>query len=261
MGFLGEIRKLLFGVKSVSKSAGRKAVEKGKDIGEDFMEKSSDFFDDVKETASDIGENISGRISKMKDKTDAPTASEQSKFGEMTEKASDSAKAFGKKIAESPAVEKAAEISEKVGEKVLDAGEKMMDKGMDISEKVGEKVLQAKDKIVERAKEITADLSDKLDRTIEKAQKEAEAEKAKPKSEFAEDTLDASGSLLEGQDDFFSKASRFADGDHHSFSEGKIEITHPGNETPKAIKAAGFEDLDGDGDEIADDAIIISEEE
>ena len=258
MGFLGEIRKLLFGVKSVSKSAANKVVDKGRDVGEDILDKSADFFDNAKEVAIDTGEDIMDGIGNIKDKVTGAGKSAGSKVGNMASKAADSAKKAGQKIAKNPVVEKAADISEKVGAKVLDVGEDLVEKGKDVSEKVGEQVLKAKDKIVKKAKEITADLGEKLDATIEKAEKMAAEEKANPTPEFAETPLDASGSLLDGKDDFFSKAAAYSEGDHGAFSEGKIEITTP---TPdpvvKEIKAAGFTDLDGDGDEITDDAIVI----
>ncbi len=97
---------------------------------------------------------------------------------------------------------------------------------------------------------------------MEKAQRMSEEEAAMPKKEFADETLDAGGSLLEDTDDFFSKADKFADGDYDSFSEGKITVTDNIVETTQEkITAAGFTDADGDGDEIIDDATIISEEE
>lgn len=115
---------------------------------------------------------------------------------------------------------------------------------------------------MEKAKEATDKLGEKLDETYEKA-KAFEAEEAlKPKGEFAEDTLTAGGSLLEGTDDFFSKADKFADGDYGAFSEGKTTISKPDNIdiTPKdPVVAAGFIDADGDGNEIIDDAVIVAE--
>ncbi len=263
MGFLGEMRKLLFGVKSVSKSAGRKVVEKSEDIADDILDRSADFFDDAKEMASDAGESIKESYDAIKEKVTGAGRQGGSSINRTANKVAESAKNMGEKIAESPIVEKAADISEKVGAKVIDVGGDLMEKGKDISEKVGEKVLKAKDKLVERAKEITEDLGHKLDETIKKAEKMEAEEKANPRSEFADTPLDASGSLLDGKDDFFSKAAAYADGHHGVFSEGKIEIKKDGTKTPevKQIKAAGFEDLDGDGDEIADDAIIIPDDE
>ncbi|MBK8370992.1 MAG: hypothetical protein IPL20_06375 [Saprospiraceae bacterium] len=56
-----------------------------------------------------------------------------------------------------------------------------------------------------------------------------EAEEAmQPKKEFADETLDAGGSLLDNKDDFFNKASQYADGHYDAFSEGKVVVnTNP----------------------------------
>ena len=82
----------------------------------------------------------------------------------------------------------------------------------------------------------------------------------KEKKEFADEDLNTGqSSLLDGKDDFFSKANQYADGDYGAFDDGKPKIVK--NEDvveplQKPGKAAGFEDLDGDGDEIIDDAIM-----
>ena len=96
---------------------------------------------------------------------------------------------------------------------------------------------------------------------MDKADAWAKAEEAKPKKEFADETLTTGDSLLKDTDDFFSKADKFAAGDYDSFSEGKITIQDKKVETtPKEVdKATNFDDLDGDGNEIIDDAIIDSE--
>ena len=64
-------------------------------------------------------------------------------------------------------------------------------------------------------------------------------------------------------DDFFSKASKYAEGD---YSMGKpVILKKDGEQTPpdKPVderKAYGFEDADGDGNEFIDDAIIDTDE-
>ena len=54
MGFFNEIRKALFGAKSVAKSATRKAVDAGKEAGEELVEKSEEWLDQAK----DFGEEV-----------------------------------------------------------------------------------------------------------------------------------------------------------------------------------------------------------
>ena len=51
MGFFNEIKKALFGAKSVAKSAANKAAEAGKEAGEDLMEKSEELFTKAKDKA------------------------------------------------------------------------------------------------------------------------------------------------------------------------------------------------------------------
>ncbi len=67
-------------------------------------------------------------------------------------------------------------------------------------------------------------------------------------------------SLLDDKDDFFKKASAFADG--RPMPDEKPEVVKKKSDDKKSEdkrKVYGFEDLDGDGDEIIDDAIIEEE--
>ena len=142
----------------------------------------------------------------------------------------------------------------------MEKGGVLLDKSKDLSEEVGGKVLDVKEKLVERASEVKDQMSEKLEETMDKADAWAAEEKANPKPEFAEDTIDASGSLLEGKDDFFSKADKYASGDYGAFSKGKVSLQEGETIEKKAFDslppATGFDDLDGDGNEIIDDAII-----
>ena len=125
--------------------------------------------------------------------------------------------------------------------------------------------------MVEKAKEITGDLGEKLNATIEHANEMNDKMNAEDaaKGEFADTTLkeklnEHDESMLEGKDDFFSNAAKFADGEYDAFSDdyGKAKIVD--NPDPSSVidktddgkTVPGFEDLDGDGNEIVDDAII-----
>ncbi|MBK7335637.1 MAG: hypothetical protein IPJ00_05510 [Saprospirales bacterium] len=88
-------------------------------------------------------------------------------------------------------------------------------------------------------------------------------EKAK---EFSDEppktTAKLSQSELSGKDDFFEKAKRFAEGDYHNTGkkeEGKITLSQDPDHVAKKKKEGeikGFDDHDGDGDHLIDDAII-----
>ncbi len=274
MGFFNEIKKLLFVKKSVAKSAADKTADFAK-------EKSSELVDNAGDVLSTMGEKLKDGTSGLRDSIleKGSDVFEKSKDGlsdvydkvsnsDLAQKAGDLSETVGEKVMEvgSNLSEKFGEISENVGEKVLDVGGDAKDKFGDLSETVGEKVLEAKDKLLDKAQEASTYVSEKFNETMEKAEAFKAEQDAKPKREFAEDDLDASGSMLEGTDDFFTKAEKFADGDHGAFSEGKITINEntevlasKGEEVKDQVKAAGFIDRDGDGNEIVDEAIIEEE--
>lgn len=270
MGILSDLKKIFFGASAVSKSAAEKTtdfikeeggelIDKTKDVaqksGEIIAEKTSGLKDSILENSADLIERAKEKVSDIgEDLSENP----------VVKKAADITEDVGSKVMEtgSDLVEKAADISEKVGEKVLDKGGEFIEKTKSVSESVGEKVLEVKDDLVEKAKEASEKISEKLDETMEKAESWAEQEKAKSKRDFAEEDLDTGGSLLEGTDDFFAKADKYASGEYDAFSEGKITI-HEGDKdaVPQETSepASGFQDLDGDGNEIIDDAIIDEE--
>lgn len=175
------------------------------------------------------------------------------------------------------------QVLDKAAQAGLDAkaaAERLGGKLMDVSEKVGEKVLDKGSDLLDKAAGLGADLKGKADDLVAKATAAAEKEsmeeaiqKAKDAAEQAaararafggkETTRDASASTLDGTDSFFDRAAKFADGDYHH--EGKVRVV----ETDKTIETTditlkkkgnlditGFEDKDGDGDALIDDAEI-----
>jgi len=239
MGFLNDLKKLIFGASSVAKHSSEKAGQFVKDEVEDL-------YDGTKQTIGKADESFSESTGALRD-------SIKKNADELKEKA----RSKMEEISESPAVRKAAETAEMIGEKILDGGENVVEKAKDLSEDVGEKVLDVKDEMLKKAREVADKAGEKLAETMDKAEKWAEEESKKPKREFAEEDLDISESMLSDKDDFFSKASKYADGDYAAFSEGQVNIEKIEQQKKQSTeKATGFEDLDGDGNEIIDDAII-----
>ena len=254
MGFLGEIRKLLFGVKSVTKSGAEKVADKSVEIGGEILDKGADTYQKGKEIAGDVMGKAADKFDDVKDTV-----------GDKLADLKDRAKNILDDAGSSETAQKAGDFTEKVGKKVMEVGGDAAEKAADLSEKVGDKVIKAKDAIMGKAEEIGDKLSDKYDETYEKA-KAMEAEEAlNPKGEFADTKLDAGGSLLEGSDDFFAKAERFAEGEYHDKDKvviGDAEITKPeGAKEKEMAKLAGFEDADGDGNDLVDDAIIVEDDQ
>lgn len=265
MGFLSEIKKLLFVNKSVAKSAAEKTKDIATEKGADLLKKSTEVVGDLGDTVMD---KTSGLRDAVLDKGSDLLSSSKETFDNLSEKiggndlvnkAGEMTESLGEKVMEKGAVigSKLKDVTGDAGEKLAEITEDLGEKFGDTSEKVGSKVLDAKDKLMEKANEVTGKVGEKLDETIKKAEAFKAEQDAIPKRDFVEDDLDAGGSMLEGTDDFFSKAEKFADGDHGAFSEGKITITESENQVSKdPAKAAGFKDLDGDGNELIDDAIV-----
>lgn len=256
MGILRDLKNIFFGASAVTKSATEKATDFVKEEGDILLDKSKDLASKSAEVLSEKTSGLKDAIldgsSDLMEKTKEKLIDIGDDFDPVAEKAKSAGSVF---------MDKAGEITENVGEVVKDKGGQLLEKSKDVSENVGEKVLDVKDKLMEKANIVKEDLSEKLEETMTKADAWAAEEKANPKPDFAEDTLDASGSLLEGKDDFFSKADKFASGDYGAFSEGKITLDESTSGASKESfeklpPATGFDDLDGDGNEIIDDAII-----
>ncbi len=260
MGILNDLKKIFFASSSIAKSAGEKTTEYVKEHGEDILEKGKDIAENVGSTVLDKAKNLKDTVvDKSKDLMDSSEGilgdlSEKVTTNETVKNLSDKAKNLGDKATEvgGDMLDKFGEVSERVGEKILN-------RGGELSEQMGEKVINAKDKLVEKAGEVSEQMKVKLDETVEKAEAWEAEQKEKYEAGFPKEDFDASGSFLEGKDDFFSKAEQFADGDYDAVNEGKVTLSKDENYTPEdkdPIKAAGFEDADNDGDEIIDDAVI-----
>ncbi len=188
---------------------------------------------------------------------------------ESLEKVKDFAENTLDKLGKNEWVLKASEIAEDVGSKVLETGEVLMEKAAQVSENLEEKIIDSSDKtweklsdvkdsLVVKAKEVSDKMQEKFDATLEKAEAYIAEENAKPKQEFSDKDLTTGPDLLSGTDDFFTKASQYADGHHGVFSEGKIIVKDKIEDIKKeASKIAGQDDLDGDGNELIDDAQIV----
>lgn len=158
----------------------------------------------------------------------------------------------------------------RTGAKAMGAANEAGKKVMHVSEDIGEKVLDAGSKVFGKAKELGGDLANKAADMVERAQDEIDRDSLKSAEEKAEELArqaqaradsavkDTKESLLDGKDDFFARAERYAQGDYKNEGGKKMTIgTNPDHVPPTPSgKAAGFEDLDGDGDELIDDAII-----
>ena len=337
MGIFDDFKKLLFGVKSVSKSAADKTIEKGKAAGAKLVDESEELWDKTKDVAEDVGEKIADKTEDLWDKTRGTAEELSDKIADKTEdiwdRTKDTAEDVGEKLADKTAevwdkaldstegirgkikeetsefIEDAKDVAEDVGGKILKGAGALYDKAKDIGEKIHEKgealfdddlaqhdvhadtsnknsiedlfngdytehANQGQDnesaedthsEIADKAQDVVNKLSEKLDETVEKAQSmsdeatESYTSKTTPAEALKKDPI--------ADDDFFAKAAAFADGDYDKvrdpFASDKPKIV--GKIEPDKVvdegTVPGFEDMDGDGNEIIDDAQIVSEEE
>ena len=296
MGIFSEIKKLFWTSSAVAKSAADKGFDTIKDAGEDLMEKSVDLGASLKDKAGDFGgdllektEGLGGSImdkagdigGSLKDKAGDLGGELIEKTGGLRDAILHSAEGTMNMVNKSETLKKAAATTEKIGEQVLSKGEELMTKGEEavgalgskilgednvnvdklknFTEQVGDKVMDAKDSLVEKAGEVVGDIQDKIDETVIAGKKQDAMEAATPQKDLQEVLDENEGSLLDGKDDFFSKAAAYADGNYHGEEEGKITIEEVTDTVKKEpARAAGFTDHDGDGNEMVDDAIIES---
>ncbi len=185
--------------------------------------------------------------------------------------------------------EKAEDIAEQVGTKVLETAENLGTKALEasadlgeklkgVSENIGETVIEKSGELYEKAKSFGENLLGKADELVEKAQRAAEAEsnidettaKAKQLNDLLSTKVEESApkggpidtkeGMLDKHDSFFDRAKRFAEGDYHNEGGRDTRLFSSNfddaSKNKKGGKAAGFEDLDGDGNELIDDAIV-----
>jgi vacuolar-type H+-ATPase subunit H len=259
--------------------------------GKEAMDAAKEFIEDAQRTTKRAANPSDDKLD-LNPETNTSGKSAGEKFGDAINSAKETAKPYvdqAKKAAE-PYVEKAKEFTEEVGKEVMDKGGKVVNKAADVAEDLGGKVMEFGDILKDKAIEVGSKLKDQGQAFFDKAQEEAAKQQAKDDlidkavqdqankdhqralDEMAKkaENLNESGNAaldnikktpgLDGFDDFFSKAARFADGDYHNKGEEKPEVSidkSKKQDRPKHTgKLTNFSDNDGDGDELIDDAII-----
>jgi len=199
--------------------------------------------------------------------------------GEILHKAGDLAVSAGEKILEGGM--KIEQGIEAIGETVLSAGEKVAEKAGDLAGKVGHEVIEKGGDILEKAKEFLQETGHKVGeefgKLYDKAQDEAAAEEADKQareeqaradaarypnasSPLGKDHLEAlQDSSLAGKQGFFDKLDRFAKGDYGQTDPQVVSPAPEAEQKPAGGTVSGFEDQDGDGDALIDDAEIVDD--
>lgn len=251
------------------------AWKKGDELKDQAKERAEAYFSTDKEeytseqsdiyASSSLSEDdISAEFEDNSTKEDPPTPTEKSKVETLGEDIGKAAGAAGKK---------AQDFTEEVGKKVMEEGGKAWDKFQVLSEKVGKRLMDTSEEVGGKLKSRFDDLVERANQEAEKENIEDLTEEAQKIAEELEERIKergsksnfqnlqedkAKGGTLGGFDSFFDKAARYADGDYHNEGEGHIKIDKDPDYKPEetAGMVKGFEDMDGDGNEIIDDAII-----
>ncbi len=319
MGFLNDVKKLLFGAKSVAKSAGNKVVDSGMEAGGKFADNAGDALDGAKDIAGDVlhtakdaasdallkakevmenlGDNFSETAGPVVDKAKNFTEEVGGKVMDATAPFVDKTKTVAEDLGASildksgDAMNKAKNVAEDVGGKVIEAAGPMIEKTKGVAEDIGGKVMDVGGDAMERFKEVGEDVGKKAKGFFDEAQ-EAAAREAKgldpfegpdavdqanakiakdgnmedmvQKAKDLADRMDAKvkerragfseapriedndKSLLDGKDDFFAKADRFARGDYHNEGE------KPASEEMKIITDPAPEEINIDKNQLND---------
>lgn len=268
MGIFSDLKRLFFVKKSVAKSAGEKVIAESKEIAHDLKSEAKDAWERAKEKGNEILDDVSDKINLTKDSTDEEFEALTNKTDQIshqkssTESPRDSNEQRSNTALDSDR-ENRSKPNQSSGDKLKvdfrELSSNIGDQLADSAETVGRKVHEIADKVSEKASLAADKINEKLDELNEKAERmKAEEEMNESGSDFADTRHDQNELLtrsnLEKEGSFFDKAEKFL----KDAEERESRVIKPADTTANSPKkkAYGFEDLDGDGNEIVDDAII-----
>jgi ElaB/YqjD/DUF883 family membrane-anchored ribosome-binding protein len=259
-----------------------KTIDSSESFTSKVKDKASDLFEDAKDMAENIGDKIetSGVLEDAKDFVE--------EIGEkvigVAGMASEKAKNLGEKLAGK--VDEMKQESESTDDEITDelfrrdrntasnenqtqkdddTGDDELEIAKSAAGAIGSKMEEIRTDLVSDARNISDKLGKQLDETLEKAKRLAAHEASEPEYKAPSEHLRKNA--LDDKDDFFKKAEAFADGRYD-------EVTDPFSDKPTIVRSEGknvekeksstllpgFEDLDGDGDELIDDALLDKED-
>jgi hypothetical protein len=273
MGFLSEIKRLLWAQKAVADSAAEKAADKTKEVAGDFVESAGQAWSKGVEKAGELKDKIVDKTADLFEKeppatTQPPPQAASGDWAprEVPAEPSGIEKA-GEKIGHAAA--KAGEVVERTVDKLKVEGKELIDDAVKTSDKIWEKAEETGGELWEKAKTVAGKAGEKIeegiDHMLHKAKKldeelEAERDKIDPNrdgwaDQTLQDKMKEHSSTLKNKDDFFEKAARYADGD---YSMGKPVVTKPEGDTGESSGPVPLPPLPKK-DDFADDAILDEE--
>jgi hypothetical protein len=273
--------------------------EKAEDLWEETSEqvskKTDDFVDMAKDKWAQLEEELRQRRRESESPVEETAPPEEKDLFAGLDLEEDAGKAEGEEVPSfeekkrrEEAYREFKEKADEVANRFIDVSEQAGKKFMDLSERIGEQLFKHGGKALDKANMFAGELIDRANELADKAERDKKTdldvmqEKAEElnkemeeriratRDRFAGKESDDADSLLDDKDDFFARADRFAKGDYYNKDakkeeadkEDELELGDIPEYKPKKKEGTvpGFEDLDGDGDEIIDDAIIDEEE-
>lgn len=229
MSLLDPLKKLLFGVKSVSKHQADQAIDYTKEKSEELFDKTVDMMKDAGEILGKTGAKVldkvddlwSGKPETKENHTSNPSNNPFNETNSGTGTTSDFVDPIKEKMEKlgdkaTEAFIKAKESAKEVGGKMVDASDDFWKKAEGFSENVVEKARSKGSEIFEKAKDFAEEKSKELNKKIDEfIEKEKAIEAKEPAGEFAETPITENKNLTEPlmkkHDDFFTKAQKFLD--------------------------------------------------
>ena len=257
------------------------------DLSKQAAEEAGQAWAKTKDFVEDLGEKVSAHPAGQRAMNTAENVGKQVKEAAtpLVDKAADLSEQVGKAVLEEggKAAEKLGDVAEQVGGAAMTVGGTLAGRLKHVADDLGAKGKTVFDEAQRAAAEEAATAKAGADDVFDDIARQANAASADVGEAMDDLTAKAnamgsdattradklSTSELADKDDFFTKANRYAEGDYDM--DGKIDgrptdTAVPGTitigENPDYVKPeptgtiAGFEDLDGDGDELIDDAII-----
>lgn len=247
----------------VLKNKAETAGEKIADTTEDALRKTGDFVEGIGKKVMDTSGDLAEQFGEKAEKIGGAILSQSDK---AMDKAAEFTEDVGKKVLETGGklADKFGETAENLGEMLFEKGGEALEKTKDFVTDLGSKILKAKDELVAKAEEEAAKSGESADSLIDKMKnlnQKLEDKISGNNTKFADKPLDTGGSEFQKHESFWEKAEKFAKGDYHMKGDqakpGEMKIgNNPDYKAPEKGKVKGFEDNDGDGDELIDDAIV-----
>jgi ElaB/YqjD/DUF883 family membrane-anchored ribosome-binding protein len=237
MGILDPLKKLLFGVKGVTKHKAEEALDYTKEKGSEFLDKTLDMMKDAGQKVGAAGAKVLDKVDDLWDKKPEPPVSNPDsnpspfanhKAEEFVEPIRQKMDKVSDKISDT--FSKVADSAKDLGNKAVHASDDFWKKAEAYSENVVEKAKTKGSDLFEKAKTVAEEQGKALNQKIDEfIAKEKAIEAKEPKGDFADTPITENKNLTEPlmkkHEDFFDKAKKFLDDADKKTNPKPVEVS------------------------------------